>query len=242
MLKRRLWAPLVLLSLLWGCGGSQTNLKAKEYNGRLEDKEMALSFQCPATWEVRENVSGHRAIARSPLESPQDDFQENMVITGPLKGSLQEVHDRCESEFKKLQDYKPLSSPPDILDFEHQRDGMKLHCRAYLEPRPAGDFWMVSFTSTAKDFQKHEAEFVAIMSTFGKPLPELPPTPTPGVSGTPAASPTAAASATPTAAALATPTSSPLPATPVASSTPAPAPAPAASGSATPTARPTPRP
>jgi hypothetical protein len=221
MLNRKHLAPLVLLTLLYGCGGAQPDLKAKEYKGRLEDKALQLSFQCPEKWEVRENVMGHRAIARSPLESPTDDFQENMVVTGPLKGTLAEVRSHCESEFKKLKDYQTLPSPSDILDFDHQRDGLKLHCRAYLQARPGGDFWMVSFTSTAADFPRHEAEFVAIMATFGKPLPPLTPSPTPALSGsaTPAATPVA--TATPTA--EATPGSgTPTPAA-VDSATPTPA-------------------
>jgi len=224
MLNRRHLAPLVLLSLLWGCGGAQPDLKAKEYKGRLEDKKMELTFQCPPKWEVRENVNGHRAIARSPLESPKDNFQENMVVSGPLKGTLPEVRGRCESEFKKLKDFKALPSPSDIVDFDHERDGLKLHCRVYLQARPSGDFWMVSFTSTAADFPRHEPEFVAIIATFGKPLPADSPSPAPAASGSPAPASTAIP---------ASPTASPVAAT----ATPAPAP-PTPSPAVSPTIRP----
>jgi len=228
MLRNKLWVPALLLSLLWGCGGAQPDLKAKEYKGRLEDTSIGLSFQCPESWEVRENVDGHRAIARSPLEGPQDTFQENMVVTGPLKGSLSEVRTRVEGELKKLKGFKLLAAPQDIVDFDHQTNGLQLHCRTYLQARPLGGFWMVSFTSTSSDFARHENAFVGIMANFGKPLaPQTSPTPATSPSANPSEAPISATPETPatsTPVPLASPGDSSPPATsntPMATSTPA---------------------
>ena len=137
MLNHKHLVPLALLLILFGCGGNPANMKAKEYKGHFEDSKQGLIFQCPTSWDIRENIEGHRVIARSPLEKASGDkFQENLIVTGPLPAtSLEDIHAQCETDFKKLEHYQALGAPPDILDFDYQFKGQDLHARAYLSKR-----------------------------------------------------------------------------------------------------------
>ncbi len=204
MAKHTSWIPITLLFLLWGCGGAQPDLKAKEYKGRFEDKAQGVSFTCPEKWEVRENIHGQRVIARSPLESRQDSFQENLVVTGPLPGkSQQEVRDQVVQDLKsQLTKFAEEKSDNDSLDYVHELDGQSLKCRSYVLPGAKdGEFWLYTLNSTAKEFVRWEKPFAEISSTFHKPIVEFSPTPsqsaTPATTATPEASVTPAATATP---------------------------------------------
>lgn len=192
-------------------------MKAKEYKGHFEDAKQGLIFQCPTSWDIRENVEGHRVIARSPLDKAKGDkFQENLIVSGPLAAaSLDEMRAQAEAEFKKLDHYQSLPAPSDILDFDYQFNGQDLHGRAYLSKlKDKNEYWLLQFTDAKADFPAHEATFVEIVATFGvpagsSPTPVINPpaaTVTPAVSATPAATATPVVSATP---ALATPTPAP---------------------------------
>lgn len=232
MLNRRHLVPLALLLTLFGCGGNPASMKAKEYKGHFEDAKDGLIFQCPTSWDIRENIEGHRVIARSPLDQAKGDkFQENLIVSGPVAAaSLDEMHAQAEAEFKKLDGYQAQAGTADILDFDYKFNGQDLHSRAYLNKvKDKNAYWLVQFTDAKADFPSHEAAFVQIMATWGL-QPGASPTPVanPPASGTPApASPTPAVSSTPAA-------------TPSASASPAPAVTPAAS--ATPATRSTPSP
>ena len=239
MLNHKQLVPLALLLTLFGCGGNPANMKAKEYKGHFEDSKQGLIFQCPTSWDIRENIEGHRVIARSPLEKAKGDkFQENLVVTGPVSAtSLEEVHAQCEAEFKKLEHYQALPGLPDILDFDYQFKGQDLHARAYLiKLKDKNDYWVMQFTDAKADWPAHEAVFVQVMSTFGMapgatptPVVNIVPTETPGTSATPAGTATPEATATPVT--TATPPSSP---TPMGSATPLTTATPAAAASASP--------
>ena len=56
MFNRKHLVPLALLLTLFGCGGNPGNMKAKEYKGHFEDEKQGLIFQCPTSWDIRENV------------------------------------------------------------------------------------------------------------------------------------------------------------------------------------------
>lgn len=246
---------MALLLSLFGCGGRAGNMKAQEYKGHFEATKEGLVFQCPTSWDIRENVEGHRVIARSPLESKTDTFQENLVVSGPVPAaSLEEMHTKAESELKKLDHYQAQAAPADVLDFDYQFNGQDLHGRAYLlKLKDKNEYWLAQFTDARADFPGHEAAFVQIMASWGM-APGTTPTPVVNVpsSATPAASPTPEGSTTPaetsTPAASATPVT---PATPVASSTPVTGATPAAPStpaasstpvaSATPVVSPTPK-
>jgi hypothetical protein len=241
MRTRKVWIAPLLLGVLWGCGGSQPDLKAKEYKGMFQDKAAGLSLRCPEKWEIRENVEGHRVIARSPLESRQDNFQENLVVTGPIQaGTVEEALAAVETDLQgKLDGYKKLdSSVPGALAYTHLLKGVALQCRAHFQPNPKGGFWLLLFTSTTADFNRFQGEFDGIVATFGQPLPEITPSPTPGASSSPTTAPTAGQVEVPpeSTPAGATATPAPASATPAqASATPAVAPAtPAAPAATTP--------
>ena len=223
MFKRRHLVPLALLLTLFGCGGSTANMKAKEYKGHFEDAKQGLIFQCPTSWDIRENVEGHRVIARSPLEKDKSDkFQENLILSGPVAAaSLDEVRAQAEADYKKLDHYQSLAAPADILDFDYQFNGQDLHSRVYLNKiRDKNEYWLVQFTDAKADFPGHEAAFVGIMATWGL-QPGASPTPIvngPPASATPVVTQTPAATATPVATATPAATT-PTPA-PAASATP----------------------
>ena len=241
MLNRRTLVPLALLLTLFGCGGGGGNMKAKEYKGHFEDAKQGLIFQCPTSWDIRENVEGHRVIARSPRDPKEDKFQENLVVSGPIAAASQEeIHGKAEAEFKKLDHYQAQPAPGDILDFDYQFEGQDLHGRAYIwKIKDKNEYWLAQFTDAKADWPAHEAVFVQIMSSWGmapgttptpivQPAVQTSPSATPAaVTATPAANSTPVASATPVAsptpAATATPTSpTPTPAVgaPTATSTP----------------------
>ncbi|MFN8611033.1 MAG: hypothetical protein U0931_26055 [Vulcanimicrobiota bacterium] len=241
MLNRRHLVPLALLLTLFGCGGRAGNMKAKEYKGHFEDPKQGLIFQCPTTWDIRENVEGHRVIARSPREGQADKFQENLVVSGPVAAaSLEAMHTQAENEFKKLDHYQAQAAPPDILDFDYEFKGQALHARAYLSKvKDKNEFWLAQFTDDKGDFPTHEAVFVQIMSSWGQ-APGSTPTPIVNTapSGTPEGSPTPPTAATATPSASATPAASLTPAQsppPPASATPARTPTPVGAPTATPT-------
>lgn len=232
MLNHKQLVPLALLLILFGCGGNPANMKAKEYKGHFEDSKQGLIFQCPTSWDIRENIEGHRVIARSPLEKEKGDkFQENLIVTGPLPAaSLQEIHARCEADFKKLDHYQALGGLADILDFDYQYNGQDLHGRAYLSKlKDRNEYWVAQFTDAKADWPAHEAVFVQVMATFGMapgatptPIVNVVPTETPGATATPVGTATPEASVTPLV--TATPVASPTPvapATPLTTATPA---------------------
>lgn len=216
--KKAMLAPL-LLAILCGCGGRNTNLKASEYRGKFQDQQIGLSFVCPERWEVRENVQGHRVVARSPLENRQDPFQENLVVSAvPGAQDTAAALMQAESDFKaKLEGFQRLETPgaaSDVLLFQHQLKGQQLQCRAHFLANPRGGVWMLLFTSTAKDFPRWQTEFDNIAASFGKTIPELLHSPTPGVATeTPAGTETPAPSASQT---PSTPTATPTEYTPAA--------------------------
>jgi hypothetical protein len=208
-------------------------MKAKEYKGHFEDAKQGLIFQCPTSWDIRENVQGHRVIARSPRDPKEDKFQENLVVSGPFPAaSLEEMHALAESDLKKLDHYQALPATNDILDFDYQFDGQELHGRAYLwKIKDKNEYWLAQFTDSKADWPAHEAVFVEIMSSWGMapgttptPIVQTVPTATPAASETPVASSTPMTSPTP--AATPTPVTSPTPVTqpavgaPTATSTP----------------------
>lgn len=246
MLNHRHLVPLALLLTLFGCGGRAGNMKAKEYKGHFEVAKEGLLFQCPTSWDIRENVEGHRVIARSPLESKSDTFQENLVVSGPVAAtSLEEMRTKAETELKKLDHYQALASPADVLDFDYQFSGQELHGRTYLlKLKDKNEYWLAQFTDAKADFPTHEAAFVQIMASWGlapgetaTPIVNVPVgTATPAASGTP----TPAVSATPSAPDTATPAASPTPAISGTPTPSAPSPTPSASASATPAVSPTP--
>lgn len=206
MAKHTSWIPITLLFLLWGCGGDQPDLKAKEYKGRFEDKVQGVSFTCPEKWEVRENIHGQRVIARSPLESRQDRFQENLVVNGPLKGDSQpEVVEQVTQDLKsQLTKFSEEKGEGDGFEYLHQQEGQALKCRSYVLPgAKSGEFWLYTLSSTADDFARWDKPFREISATFHKPIVEV--SPTPAATGTPAATATPALTATP----VVTPTSLP---------------------------------
>jgi len=231
MFNRRHLVPLALLLTLFGCGGNAASMKAKEYKGHFEDAKQGLIFQCPTSWDIRENVEGHRVIARSPLEKDKGDkFQENLIVSGPVAAaSLDEVRAQAEVEYKKLDHYQSLAAPADILDFDYQFNGQDLHSRVYLNKiQDKNEYWLVQFTDAKADFPSHEAAFVGIMATWGlqpggtpTPIVNGPPaSATPAATQTPAATATPVVTATPAAVATATPVvTTPTPA-PAASATP----------------------
>lgn len=240
MLNRRHLVPLALLLTLFGCGGRAGNMKAQEYKGHFEAAKEGLVFQCPTSWDIRENVEGHRVVARSPLEGKNDKFQENLVVSGPIPAtSLEDMRAKAETELKKLDHYQAQASPADILDFDYQFSGQELHGRAYLlKLKDKDEFWLAQFTDARADFPTHEAAFVQVMASWGL-APGSTATPVvnaPAATDTPAASATAApaASATPTPVLSATP-SAPGTSTPAAASS-----TPSAPASATPAVSPTP--
>lgn len=213
-------SAFLILLFLCGCGGSPTDLKAKEYKGRLEDRAQGLAFQCPEKWEIRENVHGHRAIGRSPRENPKDAFQENVVVSGPLTGtSAEEVLAASQTQLaKELKGYKQLSATATQLDFVHEQQGQKLRCRQLLHPHPKGGFWVVTFSSSEAEFARWEPEFGKIWASFGAPLPAASATPTP------AASPPATPAVVATPAPVATPVATPRPTLTPGASSPSPKP------------------
>lgn len=219
MHKSRHLSTALLLFSLWGCGGEQPELKAKEYKGRFEDKVQGISFTCPEKWEVRENIHGQRVIARSPLEAAQDGFQENLVVTGPiLSADLSSAFEKVGSDLQsQLKDFKEHARSTSQLDFSHKLEGQTLKARSYLlAGAQEQQFWLYTFTSTDSEFARWEKPFQAIAATFRQPLVSSTPTPTPAASATPEASPRPLSTLTP-----GPPASSPTP-----------------QGSATPLARP----
>jgi hypothetical protein len=205
----RLLTIVCALLVLAGCSGRKMSVVKKDYHGHFSSAGGDFHFLVPTDWEIREGLPGQVVVARSPMESVQDQFRENLVVVEPVPGkdagdardlAAASLAHQFQGSFKEASRGDGPLPGSKFLVYRYSTDGEQLWAKSYFFVASGGNV-MVTCTAAQAHSDEWVKPFDKILETFALGPDPNPPAPddtaSPGASASPAAAATTTASSTP---------------------------------------------